>query len=81
MRDPVPHSFFYSCDLFKIQFSTASLHFSLPPKKSNNRTWYRIARDIKETTDIITKGQLREWVLQLDKKLQNYKPYKVKSYD
>jgi hypothetical protein len=50
-------------------------------KKSDDKTWYRTARDIKEVNDIITNGRLREWVLQIDKKLKNYKPYKVKNYD
>jgi hypothetical protein len=54
---------------------------SILSRKSNDRTWYRIAKDIKEANNIMTKGRLREWVLQIDKELKDYKPYKIKNYE
>lgn len=47
-------------------------------KRSHDRTWYRIAKDIQEATGLITKNKLRDWVTQLDKHLDEYKPYKRK---
>lgn len=29
-------------------------------------------------SELITKNKLRDWVTQIDKKLENYKPYKIK---
>jgi hypothetical protein len=48
-------------------------------KKSNNRTWYRIKNDIKQINKLATRDNLRDWVVQIDRKLQNYKPYKIKN--
>ncbi len=45
-------------------------------KRSHDRTWYRIAKDMQEASEIITKNKLRDWVTQLDKELEDYKPYK-----
>ena len=47
-------------------------------KRSHDRTWYRIAKDMQEASEIITKNKLRDWVTQLDKDLDEYKPYKQK---
>lgn len=47
-------------------------------KRSHDRTWYRIAKDMQEASEIITKNKLRDWVTQLDKDLDEYKPYKHK---
>jgi len=47
-------------------------------KKAHDRTWYRIAKDVRVAGELITKNKLRNWVKQIDKKLLNYKPYKYK---
>ncbi len=50
-------------------------------KRSHDRTWYRIAKDMQQASELITKNKLRDWVTQLDKKLADYKPYKTKKYE
>jgi hypothetical protein len=47
-------------------------------KRSHDRTWYRIAKDMQEASELITKNKVRDWVTQLDKQLDEYKPYKRK---
>jgi len=47
-------------------------------KYSHDRTWYRIAKDMQEASELITKNKLRDWVTQIDKSLDEYKPYKHK---
>jgi len=47
-------------------------------KRSTDRTWYRIAKDMQQASELITKNNLRDWVVQIDKALENYKPYKIK---
>jgi hypothetical protein len=47
-------------------------------KRSHDRTWYRIAKDMQQASELITKNKLRDWVTQLDKKLTDYEPYKTK---
>jgi hypothetical protein len=47
-------------------------------KRSHDRTWYRIAKDMQEASELITKNKLRDWVTQIDKNLDEYKPYKRK---
>jgi len=49
---------------------------SIVSKKSNERTWYRIAKDMQEASELITKNKLRDWVTQIDKKFEEYKPFK-----
>lgn len=46
-------------------------------KRSHDRTWYRIAKDMQEASETITKNKLRDWVTQVDKCLQEFKPYKI----
>ncbi|KND47466.1 MAG: hypothetical protein AB199_03490 [Parcubacteria bacterium C7867-004] len=45
-------------------------------KRSNDRTWYRIAKDMQQASTLITKNKLRDWVNQIDKSLEEYEPYK-----
>ena len=52
---------------------------SIVAKKSHERTWYRIAGDMQIASELITKNKLRDWVTQIDKVLEDYKPYKVKN--
>jgi len=46
-------------------------------KRCRDRTWYRIAKDMQEASVLITKNKLRDWVTQIDKALEDYKPYKI----
>jgi hypothetical protein len=46
-------------------------------KRSHDRTWYRIAKDMQQASELITKNKLRDWVTQIDKALEEYKPYKL----
>lgn len=45
-------------------------------KRSHDRTWYRIVKDMQVASELITKNNLRDWVIQIDKALEEYKPYK-----
>jgi hypothetical protein len=49
-------------------------------KRSHDRTWYRISKDIQKASELITKNKIRNWVTQIDKKLEIYQPYKTKKY-
>jgi len=51
---------------------------SLVSKRSHSRTWYRFTRDMRLTSEIITKSNLRDWVSQIDRKLDKFEPYKHK---
>lgn len=51
---------------------------SIVGKRSHDRTWYRIAKDMQEASEVITKNKLRDWVTQIDKNLDEFKPYKHK---
>jgi phage protein D len=53
---------------------------SIITKKSHERTWYRITKDMQIASELITKNKLRDWVTQLDKALEDYKPYKINNY-
>lgn len=46
-------------------------------KKSHDRTWYRIVKNMQYASELITKNRLRDWVTQIDESLEDYKPYKV----
>jgi len=50
-------------------------------KRSHDRTWYRMVKDIKQVSELLTKNKTRDWVVQIDKAFQNYKPYKIKDYE
>ncbi len=54
---------------------------SIVSKRSHDRTWYRIVKDMQQASELITKNKLRDWVTQIDKKLEDYKPYKTKKYE
>jgi hypothetical protein len=40
-------------------------------KRSHDRTWYRIAKDMQEASELITKNKLRDWATQIDKELED----------
>ena len=49
-------------------------------KKAGDRTWYRIAQDMQEATELITQNKVRDWVAQIDKCFDEYKPYRYKNH-
>lgn len=49
-------------------------------KKSNNMTWYRIVRDMQHASEMITQNKVRDWVAQIDKCFDEYKPYRYKKH-
>lgn len=51
---------------------------SIVTKKSHDRTWYRIVKDMQVASALITKNKLRDWVVQIDKALSDFKAYKQK---
>ncbi len=51
---------------------------SIVGKRSHQRTWYRIAKDMQVASGLITKNKLRDWVTQIDKNLDEFKAYKHK---
>lgn len=51
---------------------------SIVSKRSLDRTWYRIVKDMQKASEFITKNKVRSWVVQIDKKLEDYKPYRNK---
>lgn len=51
---------------------------SIVAKKSHERTWYRIAKDMQIASELITKNKLRDWVTQIDKNLDEFVAYKHK---
>jgi len=54
---------------------------SIITKKNSDRTWHRTVKEIRSIEEAISKNNMRNWIKQIDEKLQNYKPYKVKKYD
>ena len=51
---------------------------SIVAKRSHERTWYRIAKDMQSTSELITKNRVRNWVTQIDKALDEFKAHKHK---
>ncbi len=47
-------------------------------KRSCDRTWYRIADEIRKANEVITKNNLRDWVSQIDNALDEFRAYKHK---
>lgn len=43
-------------------------------KRAHDRTWYRIVKDVQLASELITKNKLRDWVNQIDKKIEEYRP-------
>lgn len=48
-------------------------------RKLHERTWYRIAKDMQTTSELLAKNRLRDWVTHIDKGLSEYKPFKAKT--
>lgn len=51
---------------------------SIISKKSGERTWYRIAKDIQVVIELVSNNRIRSWVSQVGAKLENYKPFVYK---
>ncbi len=51
---------------------------SIVTKKSDDRTWYRIAKDMQVASELIAKNNLRDWVVQIDNNLAQFAAYKHK---
>ncbi len=51
---------------------------SIVEKTTHDRTWYRLAKDMKLASELITKNKLRDWVVQIDNSLAEFKAYKQK---
>ncbi len=48
-------------------------------KRSGDRTWYRIVKDMQKVSELITKNNQRDWVTQIDQNLKEYMPYKIEN--
>jgi hypothetical protein len=46
-------------------------------KRTNDRTWYRLTADLKETTADLSKLRPREWYDQITKELDIYQPFRT----
>lgn len=53
---------------------------SIVSKKSGERTWYRISKDLKLVSEFVTKNGIRNWVAQIDSKLDEFRAYKCVEY-
>ena len=49
---------------------------SILAKKSHQQTWYRLMKDMRTASEMITKNKVRSWVVQIDRKLAEFEPYK-----
>ncbi|MCX6739465.1 MAG: hypothetical protein NT098_05485 [Candidatus Parcubacteria bacterium] len=47
-------------------------------KRAKVQTWYRMMKDMNRAGELITKNNLRDWAVQIDKGLENFKAYKIK---
>lgn len=54
---------------------------SIIEKKSNNRTWFRIAKDVRELSSTLPSNLVRGWVKQIDNALKDYKTLRIKDYE
>ena len=54
---------------------------SILEKSSNSRTWFRIAKDVRELASTLPSNLVRGWVKQIDTALLNYKPLRIKDYE
>jgi len=51
---------------------------SITTKRMHERTWYRMSKDMRYASELITKNNLRDWVKQIDKSLAEFETYKAK---
>ena len=49
---------------------------SILSKKLHGRTWYRFIKDLETASGIVSQNKVRSWVVQIDTKLTEFKPYR-----
>lgn len=49
---------------------------SILAKYIDDRTWYRVVKDMRYISELIAENSLRDWVKQIDDALEEYKAYK-----
>lgn len=54
---------------------------SITHRKSNERTWFRIANDVRHISLKLSKNKVRDWVSIIDTELAEYKTLKIKPKD
>jgi hypothetical protein len=54
---------------------------SITHRKSNERTWFRIAKDVRHISLKLSKNKVRDWVSIIDTELAEYKTLKIKPKD
>ncbi|MDD4661913.1 MAG: hypothetical protein PHG24_01360 [Candidatus Pacebacteria bacterium] len=47
-------------------------------KKLSPRRWYQYNKDLQEVNKLISKNNLKNWVIQINKSFEKYEPYKIK---
>lgn len=50
---------------------------SLISKNRNERTWYRMVKNIEKVSSMIAENKIRDWVKQIDGGFEDYKPYRI----
>jgi hypothetical protein len=70
-----PKQVVYLTGLFTISKDGMRELRSIISKKSGERTWYRIAEDIRVVNELVSKNRIRSWVSQVGAKLEDYKPF------
>lgn len=51
---------------------------SIATKRMHERSWYRMASDMRYASELITKNNLRDWVKQIDRDFSEFQTYRVK---
>lgn len=74
-----PKQAIYFFGLYKVSKDENGLrHFrTMLSKRSTNMTWYRIVKDIESVNRLVSEKNLRDWIVQIDESLADYKTYKV----
>lgn len=54
---------------------------SMLAKKTDDRTWYRLANDLRQLSSSLASNQVRDWVTQIDQALTDYKPLTHNDYE
>lgn len=47
-------------------------------KKISPRRWYQYNKDLQKVNKLISKNNLKNWVIQINKSFESYEPYKIK---
>ena len=54
---------------------------SITHRKSNERTWFRISKDVRNISKKLSISRVRDWVSIIDNELSEYRPIKIKPQD